>query len=93
MLGKVLGATLSIMMDERFGSKVYGRRNYIIVTYDKSFYKLGFGQAKRLRLTNWYLKTIAEHNIHFFEFTYKKDCESCAEALTENGYSQINLKF
>lgn len=78
----------TILADERLGDKVYGRRNYAIITYDDHFFKMGFGDAKRRGMLGWYLSTMREHNIHIWAYTYKKDCDATAERLIEMGYKQ-----
>lgn len=80
---------LSIMIDKYLGDKVYGRRNYAIITYDNRFFKLGWGEAKRRNLLCWRIADMGQHNIHMWAFTYKADWDNCANRLKELNYSEI----
>lgn len=82
----MLEAVLAIKVND-IVSKNYGRRNYVIYTYDNTATLYGWGQAKRkgiLRATM--LKDIKNHHIHWFEFTYKEDALKALVALAQCGY-------
>lgn len=82
---KVITGALLVLNSQKL-SKTYGRRNYAIVTYDKTFYSGGYGYMKCLGLLSWLLTTMAEHDIKIFEFTYKKDFEEAKKMLESKGY-------
>ena len=68
-------------------SKNYGRRNYVIRTYDNTATLYGWGQAKRLGIVGpTRLADIKNHKIHWFEYTYKKDAMDALVALAQAGY-------
>lgn len=67
-------------------SKVYGRRNYVIYTYDNTATLYGWGQADREGILCTSFKNINKHNIHWFKFTYKKDALEVLAALAQSGY-------
>jgi hypothetical protein len=67
-------------------SKVYGRRNYVIYTYDSTATLYGWGQARREGILCTSFKNIKEHHTHWFEFTYKKDAFEVLTALAQSGY-------
>lgn len=72
-------------------SKVEGRRNWAISTFDDKAYVGGFGQLKRAGLLRCLLIDIAEHGILFREFTYKKDWQEAVEKLKAAGYKIIPI--
>ena len=82
----MLEAILRIKIND-IVSKNYGRRNYVIYTYDNTATLYGWGQAKRRDiLCSTTFKDIKEHHIHWFEFTYKKDAQEALIALAQSGY-------
>ena len=82
---KMLESILRIKIND-IVSKNYGRRNYVIYTYDNTATLYGWGQAKRRGILGATLKDIKEHHIHWFEFTYKKDAQDTLVALAQSGY-------
>ena len=76
-------------MDEKIGSRVYGRRNYVIATavvndkvgirYAGTMGKAGYG------ILSCYLKTMVERKYRWFYYTYKKDYEAALATLKALG--------
>jgi hypothetical protein len=83
---KMLESILKIKIND-IVSKNYGRRNYVIYTYDNTATLYGWGQAKRKGILDaTSLKDIKEHHIYWFEFTYKEDAQKALIALAQSGY-------
>ena len=83
---EVIAATVSLLEDlhdPNLRSMCPGRRNWLIQTYDNTYTAGPFGRHYHI---SWLLTDIAKHNIHFYEFTYKKDYEAVKKALDSYGY-------
>lgn len=73
-----------ILNEKKFGSKVNGRRNYVIKTYDNKVFAGNQGHFPNC----FYSETIgnmAEHGILWMWFTYKKDMMETLKYLEEEG--------
>jgi hypothetical protein len=67
-------------------SKVIGRRNWVIKTIDNTAYLMSWGWADRHNAFVNTLDYIAEHNVRWLTFTYKKDVFEALEELAKIGY-------
>lgn len=91
-LREAIGGALLAQLGQ-VSSKVTGRRNWEIKTYDDMAYCGGFGQMVRNGLLGWhYLREMAEHGITFRAFTYKKDFQAAIEQYKKAGYKIIMIE-
>lgn len=72
-------------------SKVIGRRNWVIKTIDNTAYLMAWGWANRHSAFVNTLDFICAHNIHWINFTYKKDAFEALKELEKIGY-KIEIK-
>jgi hypothetical protein len=75
--------------ENTLGSKVNGRRNYIIRVEDncKIVFAGMMGEARRRGETAEYIRYIILHHVRWYEFTYKKDFKEALDKLKEMGYN------
>ena len=87
---------LSVMtIENELGSKVEGRRNWVIRT-EKSpatgklyiLYSGGYGEASRKGLLQASLSEICKYSVRWYEFTYKADYLEALDKLTKAGYTK-----
>ena len=74
-------------------SKVFGRRNWVIRTYDNTATLYGFGQAKKFHLLCERIDNIAKHHITWLEYTYKADALKALTELAVKGYKTQIYSF
>lgn len=78
---------MEVKRDEAIGSKLNGRRNYVIRTdiWNGKICMIN-GTYKHLEENGWLcetLKHIVEHNTRWYYFTYKKDYEEVRDKIIE----------
>lgn len=77
---------------KKLESYVMGRRNWVIKTYDNRAIFGSWGVAKRNgQLRSVTFQDMADHKIHWLEYTYKKDALTALKELENIGYKIVVL--
>ena len=84
---------LNMLGENERTSKVEGRRNWLIRVQElngknRIVFAGGWGEGKRQGWMIEQVSYIVEHNVRWFEFTYKADYLKVLNNLKENGFTE-----